>query len=574
MIKKYWQFFCTVFLISLFSSAYAGLFDKKTEFLTAEQAFPFSVQAQPQQIILHWEIQPNYYLYKHTIQVTGENVAFTQQIEPTIEKSHQDPYFGNTQIYEQGLEIKLLPKQQVFQAEGSLEVSYQGCTDGLCYPPQTRQIQLAELLNNTPSNTENTNITTDPETSLTQQLFQSKYAAFWFFMLGIGLAFTPCVLPMLPLLSALVIGQKQRANTAKALLLSVVYVQGMAFTYALLGLAVAAVGLSLQAWLQSPYVLSFFALLFVLLACSMFGLFHLQIPSSWQTKLNTLSQKQSAGVYGGVFVMGAIAGLIASPCTSAPLSAALLYVTQSGDLLTGALTLYLLALGMGVPLIAITVFGNKILPKAGAWLENVKVAFGFVLLALPIILLSRILPPYWEQILWSLLGIAFFIWFITIVGKAHRFWLLVALIGIVLSAAPLYFSWQQYWQNDNGNNENDTFITVTSLDQLQQQLRQNPHQIAMVDLYADWCVACKEFEHKTFNQPQVQQKLAQILLIRVDMTKNSVENQIVSKKYNVLGLPTILFFDQQGNEIEDSRITGFLEAQPFLDWLQKIQQKQ
>ena len=519
MIKKYWQFFCTVFLISLFSSAYAGLFDKKAEFLTAEQAFPFSVQAQPQQIILHWEIQPNYYLYKHTIQVTSENVAFTQQIEPTIEKSHQDPYFGNTQIYEQGLEIKLLPKQQVFQAEGSLEVSYQGCTDGLCYPPQTRQIQLAELLNNTPSNTENTNITTDPETSLTQQLFQSKYAAFWFFLLGIGLAFTPCVLPMLPLLSALVIGQKQRANTAKALLLSFVYVQGMAFTYALLGLAVAAVGLSLQAWLQSPYVLAFFALLFILLACSMFGLFNLQIPSSWQTKLNALSQKQSAGVYGGVFIMGAIAGLIASPCTSAPLSAALLYVTQSGDLLTGALTLYLLALGMGVPLIAITVFGNKILPKAGVWLENVKVAFGFVLLALPIILLSRILPPYWEQILWSLLGIAFFIWFITIVGKAHRFWLLVALIGIVLSAAPLYFSWQQYWQNDNGNNENDTFITVTSLDQLQQQLRQNPHQIAMVDLYADWCVACKEFEHKTFNQPQVQQKLAQILLIRVDMTK-------------------------------------------------------
>lgn len=574
MIKKYWQFFCTVFLISLFSSAYAGLFDKKAEFLTAEQAFPFSVQAQPQQIILHWEIQPNYYLYKHTIQVTGENIAFTQQIEPTIEKSHQDPYFGNTQIYEQGLEIKLLPKQQFFQAEGSLEVSYQGCTDGLCYPPQTRQIQLAELLNNSPSNTENTNITTDPETSLTQQLFQSKYAAFWFFLLGIGLAFTPCVLPMLPLLSALVIGQKQRANTAKALLLSVVYVQGMAFTYALLGLAVAAVGLSLQAWLQSPYVLSFFALLFVLLACSMFGLFHLQIPSSWQTKLNTLSQKQSAGVYGGVFVMGAIAGLIASPCTSAPLSAALLYVTQSGDLLTGALTLYLLALGMGVPLIAITVFGNKILPKAGAWLENVKVAFGFVLLALPIILLSRILPPYWEQILWSLLGIAFFIWFITIVGKTHRFWQLVALIGIVLSAAPLYFSWQQYWQNSNGSNSDKTFITVTSLNQLQQQLQQNPHQIAMVDLYADWCVACKEFEHKTFNQPQVQQKLAQILLIRVDMTKNSVENQIVSKKYNVLGLPTILFFDQQGNEIADSRITGFLEAQPFLDWLKKIQGKQ
>ena len=224
---------------------------------------------------------------------------------------------------------------------------------------------------------------------MAESLFNSKYAVFGFFLLGLGLAFTPCVLPMLPLLSAIVIGQNQRPNMWRAFALSFVYVQGMAVTYTLLGLVVAAIGLPFQVALQHPYVMIGLSIIFVLLALSMFGVFTLQLPSSLQTKLSLLSQQQKAGALGGVFLMGMIAGLVASPCTSAPLSGALLYVAQSGDLFTGAITLYLLALGMGVPLILITLFGNKILPKSGMWMETVKKLFGFVMLALPVFLISR-----------------------------------------------------------------------------------------------------------------------------------------------------------------------------------------
>ncbi|MFC0322410.1 protein-disulfide reductase DsbD [Gallibacterium melopsittaci] len=570
MIRKSFSLFCVFCLFLITTTASAGLFNKKNEYLTVEQAFPFSIQADTQKITLHWDILPNYYLYKHTVTINSDDVAFSQQIVPIIEKKHQDPYFGETLIFEQGLDIYLTPKQNTFLPQGKLQINYQGCTEGLCYPPQTQEIDLSQLIKPTQTTTATTSPDTKNETNqFSQQLFQSKFAVFWFFLLGIGLAFTPCVLPMLPLLSAIVIGKEQRVNTGKALLLSFIYVQGMALTYALLGLAVAAVGLSLQVWLQSPYVLGAFALLFILLACSMFGLFTLQLPNSWQNKLTQLSQKQSAGMYGGVFMMGAIAGLIASPCTSAPLSGALLYVTQTGDLVTGALTLYLLALGMGTPLMAITVFGNKILPKSGAWMENVKIAFGFVLLALPIILLSRFLPANWEQILWSLLGIAFFAWLMTLTGRHSRLWQVICVMAMIISATPLYLSIQQML-NPETTTTQDNFILVQDLTELQQQLQRNPHKIAMVDLYADWCVACKEFEHKTFNQPQVQQRLQQIQLLRVDMTKNSAANQALSKQYQVLGLPTILFFDQQGNEIPNSRITGFLDAEQFSQWLDRL----
>lgn len=571
MIKKYLTIFWTFILFSLVAiQASAGLFEKKSQYLTVEQAFPFSIQSEPQQIRLHWDILPDYYLYKHTVQVSSENTTFQQKILPQVEKSHEDPYFGKTQIYEQGLDIILTPTQASFPDTVTLQISYQGCTEGLCYPPQTFNITLTNYFADAASQaSETSEASLTP--SFTQTLFSDQWAFLWFFVLGLGLAFTPCVLPMLPLLSAIVIGQKQCVNTPKALLLSLIYVQGMALTYALLGLAVAAVGLSLQIWLQNPYVLGVFALLFILLACSMFGLFTLQLPTRWQTKLTAFSQKQSAGVYSGVFVMGAIAGLIASPCTSAPLSGALLYVTQTGDLLTGALSLYLLALGMGTPLIAVTLFGNKILPKSGAWLENVKIAFGFVLLSLPIILLSRFLPNYWEEGLWSILGIAFFAWLLTISAKHSRIWQILCIMALIITASPLYFTLQQLIAPPTEQTSTSSdFITIHSLQELQQQLQQNPHSIAMLDLYADWCVACKEFEHKTFNQPQVQQRLQQVLLLRVDMTKNSANNQALSKHFNVLGLPTILFFDQQGHELTQQRITGFLDAEQFNQWLDPL----
>ncbi|VEH65773.1 thiol:disulfide interchange protein [Rodentibacter pneumotropicus] len=324
---------------------------------------------------------------------------------------HEDPYFGRVAVFTKPLVAYF--SGETFGDNQNIEISYQGCTEGFCYPPEVKTLNVGDLPiasaeEKTPQNS--TALLTEQD-RLAAGLFQSKYAALGFFLLGLGLAFTPCVLPMLPLLSSIVIGQQQRPNMMRAFSLSFLYVQGMALTYTLLGLAVAAIGLPFQIALQHPYVMIAFSVLFILLALSMFGVFTLQLPSSLQTKLNTLSQKQTSGAFGGAFLMGMIAGLVASPCTSAPLSGALLYVAQSGDLVTGAITLYLLALGMGIPLMLITLFGNKILPKSGEWMNTVKQSFGFVMLALPVFLISRILPDAWEPRLWALLATSFFVWF-------------------------------------------------------------------------------------------------------------------------------------------------------------------
>ena len=465
-----------------------------------------------------------------------------------------------------------------------VEIAYQGCTAGFCYPPEVKEIKVADLPIAQIANTEKTSekstaLSAQPKAEqdrLAESLLNSKYAVFGFFLLGLGLAFTPCVLPMLPLLSAIVIGQNQRPNMWRAFALSFVYVQGMALTYTLLGLIVAAIGLPFQVALQHPYVMIGLSIIFVLLALSMFGVFTLQLPSSLQTKLSLLSQQQKAGAFGGVFLMGMIAGLVASPCTSAPLSGALLYVAQSGDLFTGAITLYLLALGMGVPLILITLFGNKILPKSGMWMETVKKLFGFVMLALPVFLISRILPDEWTPRLWAMLGTAFFIWFAFQMPKNGTGWVfrILFLVAAMISVKPLQI-WVWGETSTPSAVENKAvshveFKKVKSEAELQQALAENNKSLVMLDLYADWCVACKEFEKETFSDPSVQKAFGDMLLLQVDMTKNSEENRVLMTKYKVLGLPTILFFNREGKEIEGSRINGFMPPVEFLQWIQKI----
>lgn len=270
---------------------------------------------------------------------------------------------------------------------------------------------------------------------------QLPFSALWALLIGIGIAFTPCVLPMYPLISGIVLGGRQRLSTGRALLLTFIYVQGMALTYTALGLVVAAAGLQFQAALQHPYVLIGLAVVFTLLALSMFGLFTLQLPSSLQTRLTLMSNRQQGGSPGGVFVMGAIAGLICSPCTTAPLSAILLYIAQSGNMWLGGGTLYLYALGMGLPLMLVTVFGNRLLPKSGPWMAHVKTAFGFVILALPVFLLERIIGEVWGLRLWSLLGVAFFGWAFITSLQARRAWMrtvqIILLASALISVRPL-----------------------------------------------------------------------------------------------------------------------------------------
>ena len=580
-----------LFLFFIFTalSTQAGLFDKKPAFLPVDDAFQFSAAKSENQenVIVNWSIAEGYYLYQEKISVKLNQEETSSFDVPTFSISpedYNDPYFGLMKIFKKPVQAIFKASHPPLKAEDVVEIAYQGCTSGFCYPPEVKEIKVADLPVAQIANTEKTSekstaLSAQPKAEqdrLAESLFNSKYAVFGFFLLGLGLAFTPCVLPMLPLLSAIVIGQNQRPNMWRAFALSFVYVQGMALTYTLLGLIVAAIGLPFQVALQHPYVMIGLSIIFVLLALSMFGVFTLQLPSSLQTKLSLLSQQQKAGAFGGVFLMGMIAGLVASPCTSAPLSGALLYVAQSGDLFTGALTLYLLALGMGVPLILITLFGNKILPKSGMWMETVKKLFGFVMLALPVFLISRILPDEWTPRLWAMLGTAFFIWFAFQMPKNGTGWVfrILFLVAAMISVKPLQ-TW--VWGEspapsavENKAVSHVEFKQVKSEAELQQALAENNKPLVMLDLYADWCVACKEFEKETFSDPSVQKAFGDMLLLQVDMTKNSEENRALMTKYKVLGLPTILFFNRDGKEIEGSRVNGFMPPVEFLQWIEKI----
>ena len=580
-----------LFLFFIFTalSTQAGLFDKKPAFLPVDDAFQFSAAKSENQenVIVNWSIAEGYYLYQEKISVKlnqEENASFDVATFSISPEDYNDPYFGLMKIFKKPVQAIFKASQPPLKAEDVVEIAYQGCTEGFCYPPEVKEIKVADLpiaqVANTEKTSENsTALSAQPKAEqdrLAESLFNSKYAVFGFFLLGLGLAFTPCVLPMLPLLSAIVIGQNQRPNMWRAFALSFVYVQGMALTYTLLGLIVAAIGLPFQVALQHPYVMIGLSIIFVLLALSMFGVFTLQLPSSLQTKLSLLSQQQKAGALGGVFLMGMIAGLVASPCTSAPLSGALLYVAQSGDLFTGAITLYLLALGMGVPLILITLFGNKILPKSGMWMETVKKLFGFVMLALPVFLISRILPDEWTSRLWAMLGTAFFIWFAFQMPKNGTGWVfrILFLVAAMISVKPLQ-TWVWGETSTPSAIENKVvshveFKKVKSEAELQQALAENNKPLVMLDLYADWCVACKEFEKETFSDPSVQKAFGDMLLLQVDMTKNSEENRALMTKYKVLGLPTILFFNRDGKEIEGSRVNGFMPPVEFLQWIEKI----
>ena len=580
-----------LFLFFIFTalSTQAGLFDKKPAFLPVDDAFQFSAAKSENQenVIVNWSIAEGYYLYQEKISVKLNHEETSSFDVPTFSISpedYNDPYFGLMKIFKKPVQAIFKASHPPLKAEDVVEIAYQGCTSGFCYPPEVKEIKVADLPIAQVANTEKTSekstaLSAQPKAEqdrLAESLFNSKYAVFGFFLLGLGLAFTPCVLPMLPLLSAIVIGQNQRPNMWRAFALSFVYVQGMALTYTLLGLIVAAIGLPFQVALQHPYVMIGLSIIFVLLALSMFGVFTLQLPSSLQTKLSLLSQQQKAGAFGGVFLMGMIAGLVASPCTSAPLSGALLYVAQSGDLFTGAITLYLLALGMGVPLILITLFGNKILPKSGMWMETVKKLFGFVMLALPVFLISRILPDEWTPRLWAMLGTAFFIWFAFQMPKNGTGWVfrILFLVAAMISVKPLQ-TW--VWGEspapsavENKAVSHVEFKKVKSEAELQQALAENNKPLVMLDLYADWCVACKEFEKETFSDPSVQKAFGDMLLLQVDMTKNSEENRALMTKYKVLGLPTILFFNRDGKEIEGSRVNGFMPPVEFLQWIEKI----
>ncbi|HAT7593616.1 protein-disulfide reductase DsbD [Citrobacter sp. TBCS-15] len=552
----------TLILLLCSTSTFAGLFDApgRSQFVPADRAFVFDFQQNQHDLNLSWQVKDGYYLYRKQISITPSQADIAEvKLPPGV--WHEDEFYGKSEIYRKQLNIPVTVNQAASGA--TLTVTYQGCADaGFCYPPETKTVPLSEV--SAAAGGAPAPVTEAPEEK-PQPAAQLPFSALWALLIGIGIAFTPCVLPMYPLISGIVLGGKQRLSTGRALLLTFIYVQGMALTYTALGLVVAAAGLQFQAALQHPYVLIGLAIIFTLLALSMFGLFTLQLPSSLQTRLTLLSNRQQGGSPGSVFTMGAIAGLICSPCTTAPLSAILLYIAQSGNMWLGGGTLYLYALGMGLPLMLITVFGNRLLPKSGPWMEQVKTAFGFVILALPVFLLERIIGDVWGVRLWSLLGVAFFSWaFITSLQAKHA-WMRIVQI-VLLAAALVSVRPLQDWAFGTPHAQTQThlnFTPVASVEALNQALAQAKGKPVMLDLYADWCVACKEFEKYTFSDPQVQQALGDTVLLQADVTANNAGDVALLKHLQVLGLPTILFFDAEGKEHPEARVTGFMDAATF-----------
>ncbi|HAS8514487.1 TPA: protein-disulfide reductase DsbD [Vibrio vulnificus] len=560
------------------------------DFVPVDQAFPFNFFQQDHRLTLDWQVKEGYYLYQQRLSFSAENVTLGD-IQMEDGQPYQDEFFGDVNIYTHPLFVNI--PMQDWQPGAKVIVQYQGCAKaGFCYPPETRVIDIASFTNGdmapattltqTPRQLETSTTNTSTPQPLTEQdqlasgLADNWWTPLLFLALGVGLAFTPCVLPMYPILTSIVLGSG-KLSQRRALGLSLVYVQGMALTYTLLGLVVASAGLQFQAAMQHPYVLIGLSILFVTLALSMFGVYTLQLPSGVQTWLNNLSNKQQGGSSAGVFAMGAISGLVCSPCTTAPLSGALLYVAQSGDLLTGGVALYALAMGMGIPLILVAVFGNKLLPKAGGWMDRVKTLFGFVLLAAPIFLMERILPEMWSTALWSALGIAAFGWLYHVKNSLEfGGWKqsavgIIAVLGLFASAQPAL----NYWFADStqqAQTSEVSFIKIRNVEELQQQLvlAKQAQKPVMLDFYADWCVACKEFEKYTFHDPAVAAQLKQFVLLQADVTRNQAQDIELLQAQQVLGLPTIDFWDAQGNPVSNARLTGFMQAAPFLEHIQRI----
>ncbi|ELP1877990.1 protein-disulfide reductase DsbD [Vibrio vulnificus] len=560
------------------------------DFVPVDQAFPFNFFQQDHRLTLDWQVKEGYYLYQQRLSFSAENVTLGD-IQMEDGQPYRDEFFGDVNIYTNPLFVNI--PMQDWQPGAKVIVQYQGCAKaGFCYPPETRVIDIASFTNGdmapattltqTPRQLETSTTNTSTPQPLTEQdqlasgLADNWWTPLLFLALGVGLAFTPCVLPMYPILTSIVLGSG-KLSQRRALGLSLVYVQGMALTYTLLGLVVASAGLQFQAAMQHPYVLIGLSILFVTLALSMFGVYTLQLPSGVQTWLNNLSNKQQGGSSAGVFAMGAISGLVCSPCTTAPLSGALLYVAQSGDLLTGGVALYALAMGMGIPLILVAVFGNKLLPKAGGWMDRVKTLFGFVLLAAPIFLLERILPEMWSTALWSSLGIAAFGWLYHVKNSLEfGGWKqsavgIIAVLGLFASAQPAL----NYWFADSTQQTQTSevsFIKIRNVEELQQQLvlAKQAQKPVMLDFYADWCVACKEFEKYTFHDPAVAAQLKQFVLLQADVTRNQAQDIELLQAQQVLGLPTIDFWDAQGNPVSNARLTGFMQAAPFLEHIQRV----
>ncbi|KLN66720.1 protein-disulfide reductase DsbD [Vibrio sp. VPAP30] len=568
-----------VALAILFS--FSSFADEET-FLPVEQAFPYQWSVGDSGLQLHFAVHPDYYLYQSRFKFTSaDGITLSEPEFSWSGKTKTDKYFGQVNVFDKPVTITL-----PYHGVGEVKVRYQGCANkGLCYLPQTIAIALPNRAQDSSASVwQRVTRLADDTKGLSSFLDSASraQALIVFFLLGLGLSLTPCVLPMVPILSSIIGGDSQMTGR-KGLLLSSSYVLGMATSYALTGILVTTVakGVNLQAAMQQPWLLTLFAGVFVLLALAMFGFYELQLPSSLQNKLNTRSDKLGGGRVLSVFGMGVISALVVSPCVSAPLAGALLYVSTTQDWLFGGFTLFVMALGMGIPLIIIGASGGKLMPKSGPWMIAVKQLFGVLLLGVAIVLLSRFIPAWATVLMWSMLAIGTGIHFGALdaaeagwartrkcVAFLSLFYGLVLFVGYLIgNDDPLNpLALDQVNRPINQSNTQTVFNKVTTIEQLNLALAsaKSNQQPVVVDLYADWCVSCKAIEKEVFNDSDVQQKLEKWQAIKLDVTESTPEQMAWLAERGVFGPPAIFFYSPQGTELAEHRIAGGVDLTKFL----------
>jgi thiol:disulfide interchange protein DsbD len=563
----------------------AQSYSAQTQPLPPEQAFQLSVVANDQQhLTLQWRIAPDYYLYQQAIKIITPASSGVQieAISLPRGETKQDSVHGIYQAYRGTIQAEVTLKNRQ-ASKLVLNIGYQGCAaEGFCYSPIAKNItiNLARL----PANTNLTpylasinsisNINISPSGMNTKNSFPDLFNHNWFIMLlgflglGVLLAFTPCVLPMLPILSGIIMGHHKKHGHHKLFKLSFSYVMGMAVAYAILGIIIALIGSRITTDFQQPSIVVLFSALFVLLAGSLFGFYTLRIPSRWLGKINNWSNRLQGGSYLGVFLMGALSTLIVSPCVTAPLVGVLAYISQTGSVVIGGLALFALGIGMGIPLLMIGLSARRFLPRAGAWMHNLEKLFGFLLLAVAVWLLSRILPSNAITTIWMiwLLGVLIYIIHQFKISAGKK-WLVDILVSITLLMGAYY--WQDVSPRNAAfakNMQQLKFIPIKNLSELNQALakaRQSGRG-AMLDFYADWCISCVAMDQNVFTKPEVQAALEPLLLMRVDLTEDSAAKELLLKKYGVYGPPTLLFFANNGSENTKYRIVGEINAKNLL----------
>ena len=560
-----------------------GASNGDAEFLPPEVAFRVQAFADgADRVTLEWEIEPGYYLYRSRLNVsTDAAVAQLGALSLPDGKKKSDEFFGEQEVYYGTLTATVpVSRNGASAMELPLSIGFQGCADaGLCYPPETRKLVVSLPAGTgsvaAPGGTGEGRFVSEQDRLA--ELIRSGNLALvlaTFFGLGLLLAFTPCVLPMVPILSGIIAGQGDNVTTGRAFTLSLTYVLGMAFTNTLAGIAAAAAGQQIQALFQQTWIIVLFGLLFVVLAISMFGSFTIQMPSAIQTRLTDVSNRQRAGTFGGVAVMGALSALIVTACVAPPLFATLAVIGQGGDVVRGGAALFAMSIGMGAPLMVIGTSAGKLIPRAGAWMDTVKKFFGVLMLGVAAWMFARIVPERWALLLWAVPAAvgAWLLWTevrgrsagtfaIRAAGVLLGLWGLVLVAGAGLGGTdplrPLPMM--------AGEHRGLEFRRVSSLAQLDAEVAaaKASGRAVMLDFYADWCVSCKEMEKYTFTESAVIAALGNAVLLQADVTANTADDQALLKRFGIFGPPTIAFYGPDGAERSNYRVVGFMKAEEF-----------